>query len=67
MIEPRMDKSAFSVASLDEPSDERRYWLSRTPNARLDAVEYLRQMAYGYDPATVRIQRVLEVIELEDM
>ncbi len=60
----RMDRTAFSVASLSDPSDEKEFWLSKTPAERLQALEFLRQIVYGYDPATTRLQRVLEIAEL---
>ena len=60
----RMDKTAISLAKLGDESDEKEYWLSRTPLERLAALEYMRQVAYGYDPDTERLQRVIEVIEL---
>lgn len=63
--EYRLDKSAFSVADLTDEPDERAFWLSKTPEERLRAAEYLRQLLYGYDPATLRLQRVFEVVELE--
>ena len=59
----RMDKSAVSVVSLHEDSDEREFWHSRTPRERLEALELMRQINYGYDPATARLQRVLEVAQ----
>jgi hypothetical protein len=59
----KIDKKALSVASLLEPSDEKAYWLSRTPSERLQAAELMRQIVYGYDPATTRLQRVLEIAE----
>lgn len=52
-----MDKSAFSVASLYDEPDEKAYWLSKTPHERLLAVEVMRQIVYGYDPASERLQR----------
>jgi len=61
----RMDKTAFSVASLHDPSDEKAYWLSKTPEERLEALEIMRQIAYGYDPATTRLQRVFEIAQLK--
>jgi hypothetical protein len=61
----KMDKTAFSVASLTDASDEAEYWRQKTPQERLQAVELLRQLNYGYDPATARLQRVLTVAELE--
>ena len=60
----RLDKTALSVASLHEESDDKAYWLSRTPAERLEAAELMRQVNYGYDPTTVGLQRVLEVIKL---
>ena len=61
----RLDKTAFSVAELTDASDELAYWLSRPPEERLRAAEFIRQMVYGYDPTTVRLQRVFEVAELK--
>ncbi len=61
----RLDRRFFSVRSRDEPGDETAYWLSRTPAERMQALEYLRQVAYGYDPAATRLQRVLETAQRE--
>jgi hypothetical protein len=61
----KIDKKILSVASLFEPSDERAYWLSRTPHERLQAAELMRQIVYGYDPSTTRLQRVLEIAHLK--
>jgi hypothetical protein len=59
----RLDKTAFSVASLTDESDEKDYWLSKSSYERLRALELMRQIAYGYDPATERLQRVFEIAE----
>jgi hypothetical protein len=59
----KIDRKAFSVGSLLEPSDEKAYWLSRTPYERLQAAELMRQVVYGYDPSTTRLQRVLEIAQ----
>jgi hypothetical protein len=61
----RVDRSAFEVVSLDEEGDERAYWRSRSPEERMEALELMRQIIYGYDPATTRLQRVFEIAELE--
>ncbi len=61
----RVDRSAFEVGNLTDPSGDREYWLSRTVRERLEAAEMLRQIAYGYDPTTQRLQRSLEVAQLE--
>ena len=61
---PRLDKTVFSVISLEEAdNDEVEFWLSKTPYERLDALETLRQIFYGYDPATTRLQRFFEIAE----
>jgi hypothetical protein len=61
-----MDRRAFSVISLeDQQEDEKRYWRDKTSHERLQAVETTRQMIYGYDPSSTRLQRVLEVVERE--
>ena len=59
----RVDRSAFRVDSLSDESGDKVYWLSKTPLERLQALEFMRQIHYGYDPATTRLQRVLEVAE----
>jgi len=61
----RLDRSAFQIASLDDESDEREYWRAKSPAERMEALELMRQIVYGYDPATTRLQRILEIAELE--
>lgn len=63
---PRIDKSAFSIASLHDESDEKVYWLSKSPYERLQAVEQMRRIIYGYDPAVARMQKVLEIVQRGD-
>ena len=59
----RVDRSIVLVGSAFGESDEKAFWFSRTPLERLEALEYLREIAFGYDPATTRLQRVLETAE----
>ncbi len=61
----RVDRSAFQLGSLDETENSVEYWRQRTPNERFEAIETLRQIMYGYDPTTERLQRVLEFAQLE--
>lgn len=61
-----IDKSAFSVVALEDEDDDKEFWLSKTPEERLQTVELLRQLNYGYDPAIARLQRVFGVDELEE-
>ena len=61
---PKIDKTVFSVSTLEQnDKDEKAYWFSKTPYERLDALETMRQIIYGYDPATTRLQRVFEVTQ----
>ncbi len=60
----RMDKTVFSVGSLGDDPGDRAYWMAKTPEERWEAIELLRQIFYGYDPATERLQRVLRIVEL---
>ncbi len=62
----RIDKTAFSVTPLDDEADEdeKAYWLSKTPQERLQALELMRQIIYGYDPSSTRLQKVLTITEL---
>lgn len=59
----KLDRTAISVANMHDEPDERAFWHSKTPEERLEALEFLRQIAFGYDPDTERLQRFLEIIE----
>jgi hypothetical protein len=60
---PKVRRDVFKVTSLFDPSDEKEYWLSKTPEERLEAVELMRQIIYGYDPSATRLQRVFEITQ----
>ena len=59
----KVKRDAFIVMSLFGESDEKFYWFSKTPYERLAAVEFMRQIIYGYDPSTTRLQRVFEITQ----
>jgi len=61
----KLDKKSFSVVSLRESDNDTEYWLSRTPEERIIAVEFLRQLIFNYDPSTERLQRVFETAEFK--
>ncbi len=61
LSDAKMDKTKLTVASLYDPSDENEYWHGQTPEARLEALELMRQINYGYDPSTERLQRSLTI------
>lgn len=57
-------QKVLTVSNLEDQGQDLEYWLSRTPEERIEAVEFLRQMTYGYDPATARVERILEIADL---
>ncbi|MEM1127752.1 MAG: hypothetical protein AAGI71_13955 [Bacteroidota bacterium] len=60
----RIDRSAFSITSFDEvEARDRAYWLALNPQARLEALEMMRQINYGYDATADRIQRTVEIAQ----
>ena len=66
LTEFKLDKSAFSVVPLSQADDDLEFWLSKTPKERLEALEFVRQVFYGYDPATTRLQRVFDFVKREE-
>lgn len=61
----QFDRKSFSVISLDEKDSDSNFWLSKTPKERIYAIEFLRQLIYGYDPTTERLQRIFETAEFK--
>jgi hypothetical protein len=64
-LSPRMDRTALSVVPLSQADDEAKYWLTKTPEERLRAVEQIRRTLYG-EAATGRMEKVLEVVRRGD-
>jgi hypothetical protein len=60
----KVDRSALTVSTLQDASDEKAYWLERTPHERMAQIEILRRINYGHR-ATARLQRILEIAERE--
>ena len=63
LVFPKLDRTVIQVTSLSEASDEKEYWLTKSPVERLAALETMRQIIYGYDPLTTRLQRFFEVTQ----
>ena len=64
MLSNKLNKNQLVVASSDELDLlDIEYWRSKSPEERIEAIELMRQINYGYDPSTERLQRVLTVIE----
>lgn len=58
-----MDRTVMDVVTTDTPGDDLAYWLTKTMEERLNALELTRQVFNDYDPSTTRFQRVLEVVK----
>ena len=58
-----MIKKTFSVVTGFDQGDEKEFWLRKSPLERLEAIELMRQILYGYDPTSERFQRILTVAE----
>jgi hypothetical protein len=63
-LELKLDKTKISFSDSFDDSEEKEYWLSRTPQERIRHIQKLRQINYGHR-ATERLRRVLEVVECE--
>lgn len=60
----KVDRKKTETFEMGKEPRDRSYWMSKTPEERLAALEFLRQVTYGYDPATARLQRVVEILKL---
>ena len=56
----KINRNIVTITAIDE-SDEKEYRLAQTSEKRLEALELMRQVAYGYDENSARLQRVLEI------
>ena len=61
---PSLNKQIVNVTSLDDIEKEKKYWISKSPLERIEAIEINRRMIYGQDRATSRLQRFFETSEL---
>ena len=58
-----MIKKTFSVVTGFDQGHEKEFWFRKSPLERLEAIELMRQILYGYDPTSERLQRILTVAE----
>jgi hypothetical protein len=61
----KVRRDVFKVTSLFDRSDDKEYWLSKTPEERLEVVEIMRRIIYG-DEALKRLDKnFFEVVQRE--
>lgn len=60
-----MERTVRITTLKDQPRD-RAYWATQPPEARLAAIEFLRQQYMGPTHAEQRLQRVCRVARLRD-
>ena len=58
----RMDKSVVQIHKKDLEPSSRSYWMSQSPQKRIEAIEFLRQQVHGTQS---RLQRVYRIIKLK--
>ena len=46
-------------------ADDSDYWRDISPIERIEAIEFMRKVMFGYDRVSERLQRVLTVAELK--
>ena len=59
----KLNKNIFSVVTDFSEANDKEYWFSLSPLERLEAIELMRQIIYGYDPSSDRLQRVFAVVK----
>ena len=46
---PSLNKKIVKVTSLNDIEEEKKYWISKSPLERIEAIETNRRMIYGQD------------------
>ena len=58
----RLNKSVIRKTTFAEEGTDLAYWLTRTPEERVLALEFLRQQYHG---TSIRLERVYRVVKRE--
>ena len=59
-----MDKNTLKITSVHD-GDDHNYWATKPYLKRIEALEKLRRIIFGYDPSTERLQRTFTVTQLK--
>lgn len=60
---PQIDRSVLKIGNIKDESDEKVYWLSKSPHERIHAIEIMRTIIYGEHATSQRLQRFFEIAE----
>jgi hypothetical protein len=64
-IDERIDRKVFHFATPEQAdAEDVEYWMNKTPDERIEAIEYLRRWAYGDAAVDARLQRVFTIAKL---
>jgi len=59
-----MDKKIFKVTSVHK-SDDYNYWKRKSYLKRIESLERLRRIIFGYDASAERLQRTFTITQLK--
>ncbi len=59
-----MNKKIFKNTSIRD-SDDYSFWKDKSYLERIEGLEKLRRIIFGYDPSTQRLQRILKITKLK--
>lgn len=59
-----MDKKTLEITSIYN-GDGHNYWAKKPYLKRIEALEKLRRIVFGYDPSTERLQRTFTITQLK--
>ena len=59
-----MDKTILEITSLRDDEGQY-YWKKKSYLERIEGLEQLRKIIFGYDPSTTRLQRTLTITKLK--
>ena len=59
-----MDKKTLKISSIHEADDDN-YWSQKSYLERIEALEQLRRIIFGYDASSERLQRTFTVTQLK--
>lgn len=56
----RMNRAITNITKLGQETPNFEYWLTRSPERRISAIEFLRKQYHGTES---RLQRIYQIIE----